>query len=241
MEATSSPGWHSHRRASRPNFCSGHLYVGSSNSACPAHPPKSNSQPSPPTRKPTPSTVPPSRGAVLPSSRRLRPAALESHRSPLSLAAHVRAIGQSHERHVLTASRTPRTPLQASIASACRSRPVVTLPGLRLPSTPWNLSPAQQPSGPIKHRPADATPPPWRSLGFRVVSRNKNQRPTTAALLSDQCLLTFMPCACTEWRRFRSPGVPQQKAPSSPCAAAGLGAPRGGFWQLRPGHTLSRA
>lgn len=28
-----------------------------------------------------------------------------------------------------------------------------------------------------------------------------------------------MPFACTEWRSFRSPGVPQQKAPSSPCAA----------------------
>lgn len=118
VEATSSPGWRSHRRASRPNFCSGHLYVGSSNSACPAHPPKSNSQPSPPTRKPTLSTVPPSRGAVLSSSRRLSPAALESHRSPPSLAAHVRATGRSHERHVLTAARTPRTPLQAGIASA---------------------------------------------------------------------------------------------------------------------------
>lgn len=67
VEATSSPGWRSRRRASRPHFCSGHLYVGSSNSACPAHPPKSNSQPSPPTRKPTLSTVPPSLSRSSPS------------------------------------------------------------------------------------------------------------------------------------------------------------------------------
>lgn len=67
VEATSSPGWRSRRRASRPNFCSGHLYVGSSNSACPAHPPKSNSQPSPPTRKPTLSTVRPSLSRSSPS------------------------------------------------------------------------------------------------------------------------------------------------------------------------------
>lgn len=178
MEATSSPGWRSRRRASRPNFCSGHLYVGSSNSACPAHPPKSNSQPSPPTRKPTPSTVPPSLSrsspSVLAEAQASSPGVTPK---PPSLAAHVRATGRSHERHVLTASRTPRAPLQASIASARRSRPVVTLPGLRLPSTPWNLSPAQQPSGPIKHRPADATPLLGALWGFALSVGIKTKDP----------------------------------------------------------------
>lgn len=96
---------------------------------------------------------------------------------PPSLAAHVRATGRSHERHVLTASRTPRAPLQAGIASARRSRPVVTLPGLRLPSTPWNLSPAQQPSGPIKHRPADATPLLGALWGFALSVGIKTKDP----------------------------------------------------------------
>lgn len=166
--------------------------------------------------------------------------AQESHRSPLSLAAHVRAIGRSHERHVLTASRTRCAPLQAGIASAAAVVQWSLSLAFACPPLP-GIHP--QLSSQVALSNTDRlTPPPSLALsGFRVVSRNKNQRPTTAALLSDQCLLTFMPCACTEWRRFRSPGVPQQKAPSSPCAAAGLGAPRGGFWQLRPGHTLSRA
>lgn len=109
----------------------------------------------PPENLLSPQSLPPSRGAVLPSSRRLSPAALESHRSPPSLAAHVRA----------------------GIASACRSRPVVTLPGLRLPSTPWNLSPAQQPSGPIKHRPADATPLLGALWGFALSVGIKTKDP----------------------------------------------------------------
>lgn len=73
VEATSSPGWHSRRRASRPNFCSGHLYVGSSNSHVP-HTPQ-NQTPSlllPPENLLSPQSLPPSRGAVLSSSRRLR-------------------------------------------------------------------------------------------------------------------------------------------------------------------------
>lgn len=119
VEATSSPGWRSRRRASRPNFCSGHLYVGSSNSACPAHPPKSNSQPSPPTRKPTLSTVPPSLSRSSPFVlAEAQPSSPGVTPKPPSLAAHVRATGRSHERHVLTAARTPRAPLQAGIASA---------------------------------------------------------------------------------------------------------------------------
>lgn len=71
----------------------------------------------------------------------------------------------------------PSHPTPSRHCLGCRSRPVVTLPGLRLPSTPWNLSPAQQPSGPIKHRPADATPLLGALWGFALSVGIKTKDP----------------------------------------------------------------
>lgn len=142
VEATSSPGWRPHRRASRPNFSSGHLYVGSSSLACPPHSPKSNSQSSlPPENLLFPQSFPLKEQSLHPPvAQASTPGVVWKPRFPRSPRPNHQPVTRAPRPHDFS---PPRSPLRASIASSCCSDPVTAVPDLSLPATPWNLCPAQ--------------------------------------------------------------------------------------------------